>query len=141
MRFKIAIDIAQGMTFLHSSTPPLIHRDLKTPNIFMVATTVDAPVVCKVGDFGTSSRLYIDELQESSQRAVDNPTWLAPEVLRGNPYTEKSDVYAFGVMLWELVSGKRPFSNCRWFYEIEDFVNNGGRPDIPEVRVQYSIEC
>jgi serine/threonine protein kinase len=104
MRLKLATDIAKGMKFLHDATPPLVHRDLKTPNILMYACTSDAPVVCKVSDFGLSRRL--SPTMTLTKRSVDTPFWLAPEVMAGLPYSESCDVYAFGIMLWELLTRK-----------------------------------
>lgn len=94
MRIRMALDIAQGMAFLHSRSPPILHRDLKTPNVFVASIEPGAPVMAKVADFGLASRLFISELKERTKnRAVETPTWLAPEVLLEQPYTEKSDVY------------------------------------------------
>ena len=98
------------MNFLHSCTPPVIHRDLKTPNILLANTEEGARVCAKVCDFGLSMRMT----KSAAGREVGNPIWLAPEILkRGDKppeYDEKSDVYSFGIILWELyhIDG-RPF--------------------------------
>ncbi len=76
--------------------------------------------MAKVADFGLSSRLFLNELKERMRdRAVELPTWLAPEVLSELPYTEKSDVYAFGVILWELYTGEHPFLEFRFKYQVK----------------------
>jgi serine/threonine protein kinase len=57
LRVKIAADIANGMAFLHSAKPPIIHRDLKSPNILLATHSADAKVVAKVADFGLSGAM------------------------------------------------------------------------------------
>lgn len=129
LRLKIAIDMAHGMAFLHSINPPLLHRDLKSPNVLVSDWTKGSPVIAKVADFGLSSRLFVDRLHD---RAVENPTWCAPEVMKKKPYTEKADVYSYGVMLWELLTRKLPFDNYTFQHQVEDDVIAGIRPPIPE---------
>src|SRR5689334_10293832 len=90
-------------------------------------------VVAKIGDFGTASQLSISGFKEKSEaRAVSLPTWLAPEVLSEDVYTEKSEVYAYAIILWELVTRKHPFEEYRWMSELEDAVIDGKRPTIPK---------
>lgn len=110
-----------------SLTPPWAHLDLKTPNILLKSVTATDPVCALVSDFGTSAA--IDE--PLTVRVVDNPTWAAPEVLRGLPYTEKVDTYGVGLLMWELVARKTPFSDIQWIGELHDRVAAGGRPMIP----------
>lgn len=66
------------MAFLHALSPPLLHRDLKSPNVFMASLDEHGlQPMAKVADFGLSTRLYASELRESLKtRAVENPTWL-----------------------------------------------------------------
>eukprot|EP01105_Mastigella_eilhardi_P008792 TRINITY_DN2113_c0_g1_i5.p1 TRINITY_DN2113_c0_g1~~TRINITY_DN2113_c0_g1_i5.p1 ORF type:complete len:2389 (+),score=489.03 TRINITY_DN2113_c0_g1_i5:142-7308(+) len=123
---KIALDVACAMSFLHGSTPPQLHRDLKSPNILMCGTTETEPVVAKVADFGLTG------LQNAiSLRAVDNPVWLAPEVMRHEHPTTKSDVYSFGVILWELITRDCFFGEVKFANLIEKMVIAGERPPVP----------
>jgi serine/threonine protein kinase len=62
---------------------------------------------------------------------VDNPIWLAPEILLDKEYDEKVDTYAFGIILWELVSREIFFSECSFMLDIQDKVASGERPVIP----------
>jgi hypothetical protein len=81
---------------------------------------------------GTATELLNSGFREKSEtRVVSLPTWLAPEVLNEEEYTEKSEVYAFGIILWELVTRKHPFEEYRWMSELEDAVIDGKRPEIP----------
>ena len=92
-RLSMAYDVAKGMNYLHKRNPPIVHRDLKSPNLL-----VDKKYTVKVCDFGLS-RLKANTFL-SSKSAAGTPEWMAPEVLRDEPSNEKSDVYSFGVILW-----------------------------------------
>jgi len=86
---RMAIDAAKGMAYLHTSTPKIIHRDLKSHNLL-----VDENWKVKVSDFGLS-RIYGDT--QATMTACGTPCWTAPEILRNAKYTEKADVYSFGI--------------------------------------------
>jgi serine/threonine protein kinase len=91
-RIKLASEIASGMAFLHSKL--FIHRDLKTPNILLKREAGCEFHTAKVSDFGTCASVDFADVFHGSE--VDNPRWLAPEVLNDSPYSVKVDVYAFG---------------------------------------------
>ncbi|KAK9918746.1 hypothetical protein WJX75_006516 [Coccomyxa subellipsoidea] len=101
-RINIALDVARGMNYLHSCRPPIVHRDLKSPNLL-----VDKDYTTKVCDFGLSRVRRSTWLSSKSQAGT--PEWTAPEVLRSQSYNEKSDVYSYGVVLWELFTGQVPW--------------------------------
>ncbi|KAI5079949.1 hypothetical protein GOP47_0005428 [Adiantum capillus-veneris] len=102
-RVRMALDVARGMNYLHRLNPPIVHRDLKSPNLL-----VDKTWTVKVCDFGLS-RLKMKTFL-SSRSAAGTAEWMAPEVLRDEPSNEKSDVYSFGVILWELFTLQQPWS-------------------------------
>ncbi|GMY05305.1 serine/threonine-protein kinase EDR1-like [Fagus crenata] len=102
-RIKMALDVARGMNCLHASTPTIVHRDLKSPNL-LVGNNWNV----KVCDFGLS-RLKRNAFL-SSKSTAGSSEWMAPEVLRNDPSNEKCDVYSFGVILWELVTLTKPWS-------------------------------
>ncbi|XP_042989487.1 serine/threonine-protein kinase EDR1-like isoform X4 [Carya illinoinensis] len=102
-RIKMALDVARGMNCLHTSTPTIVHLDLKSPNLL-----VDKNWNVKVSDFGLSRLKHHTFL--SSKSTAGTPEWMAPEVLRNEPSNEKCDVYSFGVILWELATLKLPWS-------------------------------
>ncbi|KAL5714373.1 hypothetical protein ACHQM5_016342 [Ranunculus cassubicifolius] len=102
-RLRMSLDVAKGINYLHCLNPPIVHWDLKSPNLL-----VDKNWTVKVCDFGLSrfkANTYI-----SSKSVAGTPEWMAPEFLRGEPSNEKSDVYSFGVILWELVTMQQPWS-------------------------------
>jgi len=127
---QIAIDIAQGMSFLHNITPPLVHRDLKSPNILLASSPVEPYIIAKVSDFGLSRTV----VQSFVSKVVDNPTWLAPEVLKGFEYNEKGDIYSFGMILWELYHMELPFDefDFKFMSTLEDNILSGLRPSIDQ---------
>eukprot|EP00271_Cylindrocystis_brebissonii_P000893 TRINITY_DN11071_c0_g3_i1.p1 TRINITY_DN11071_c0_g3~~TRINITY_DN11071_c0_g3_i1.p1 ORF type:complete len:961 (-),score=224.53 TRINITY_DN11071_c0_g3_i1:406-3288(-) len=102
-RIRMALDVAKGMNYLHRRDPPIVHRDLKSPNLL-----VDKNWTVKVCDFGLSRMKHNTFL--SSKSGAGTPEWMAPEVLRNEPSDEKSDVYSFGVILWELATLQQPWS-------------------------------
>ncbi|XP_076940554.1 serine/threonine-protein kinase CTR1-like [Bidens hawaiensis] len=102
-RMHMALDVAKGINYLHCLSPPIVHWDLKSPNLL-----VDKNWTVKVCDFGLS-RFKTDTFI-SSKAITGTPEWMSPEVLRGEPADEKSDVYSFGVILWELVTMQQPWN-------------------------------
>ncbi|XP_020531650.1 serine/threonine-protein kinase EDR1 isoform X2 [Amborella trichopoda] len=102
-RLRMALDVAKGMNYLHTSHPTIVHRDLKSLNLL-----VDKNWVVKVCDFGFSRLKHHTFLSANS--TAGTPEWMAPEVLRNEPSNEKCDVYSFGVILWELATTCMPWS-------------------------------
>jgi len=134
IKLKIAEDIARGMYYMHNYKPPLIHRDLKSPNVLMKIEYVEEygypTIVAKVADFGLSRSLLLAGALKS--KVVDNPVWLAPEIMEGKPYDEKVDVYSYGVIMWETVTREDFLGHISFMSAIEEAVLNGVRPDIPD---------
>ncbi|KAJ8558320.1 hypothetical protein K7X08_005086 [Anisodus acutangulus] len=123
-RMRMALDVAKGMNYLHTSNPMIVHRDLKTPNLL-----VDKNWVVKVCDFGMSRLKHHTFL--SSKSTAGTAEWMAPEVLRNEPSNEKSDVYSFGVILWELTTLKVPWSGLNSMQVVGAVGFQGRRLDIP----------
>eukprot|EP01104_Vermistella_antarctica_P009100 TRINITY_DN2320_c0_g1_i2.p1 TRINITY_DN2320_c0_g1~~TRINITY_DN2320_c0_g1_i2.p1 ORF type:complete len:3638 (+),score=457.03 TRINITY_DN2320_c0_g1_i2:486-11399(+) len=130
--YRIALDIAQGMHFLHFDCfPPILHRDLKSPNILMASPNPNDPVVAKISDLGSSMIFY-----SSLSGGVDAKSdWSPPEVLTWKHYGQAADVYSFGIVLWELVACSHPFAEFSQFksdFRKKAAISDGGlRPSIP----------
>ncbi|KAL1541367.1 copper transport protein ctr1, variant 2 [Salvia divinorum] len=124
-RLSMAFDVAKGMNYLHKHNPPIVHRDLKSPNLL-----VDIKYTVKVCDFGLSR--FKANTFLSSKSAAGTPEWMAPEVLRDEPSNEKSDVYSFGVILWELATLQQPWGNLNHAQVVAAVGFKGKRLEIPE---------
>ena len=105
LKLKLILDIARGMKHLHSYSPIIIHRDLRSPNIFVDNLDCSSRFRVKIGDFGLSRLLSATLIGGEF-----NANWLAPEVMKQNQYTSKIDVYSFGIIMWEILTLARPFA-------------------------------
>lgn len=103
MRIKIALDAARGIQYLHDyAVPPVIHRDIKSSNILL-----DSNWTGKVSDFGLSLLGPTSDQESVPTKAVGTVGYIDPEYYALNELTLKSDVYGLGVVLLELLTGKR----------------------------------
>jgi serine/threonine protein kinase len=122
-RMMFAKDCALGMSWLHGSTPAILHLDLKTANVL-----VDETWTAKIGDFGLAQ-----QKRSINAGRVGSPVYMAPEMLQSSVFTEKVDVYSFGVILWELFTKKEPFEGK--YADVADLtnavVNREQRPEVP----------
>ncbi|EGC28777.1 hypothetical protein DICPUDRAFT_159737 [Dictyostelium purpureum] len=123
-RMQMAKDAALGMNWLHGITR-IVHNDLKTANLL-----VDINLRVKVTDFGFSQIKEGEEFQDKAAKGT--PLWMAPEVMMGNPYNEKADVYSFGIILWEILTKEAPYSHHK-DYDIffNAICHERERPPIP----------
>lgn len=99
----VSVSVAKGMQYLHSRQPPILHLDLKSPNIL-----VDDKWRAKIADFGLA-RVRRNTLVSGKSGFHGTPEWMAPEMLRAEDYDEKADTYSYGVVLWELLTAKTPW--------------------------------
>ncbi|KAH3762642.1 TKL protein kinase [Pelomyxa schiedti] len=103
---RIIVDITKGLSFLHSQEPAIIHRDLRSPNVFLECLDPDSPTVAKIADFGLSERLI-----PQASGLLLTWQWIAPEAMdtRISSYDEKSDVYSLGMVILETYTRAPPF--------------------------------
>jgi serine/threonine protein kinase len=100
----IALDVVEALVYLHSFDPLIIHRDLKSKNVLMAEDWT-----AKLGDFGIS-RIASEETMTGG---MGTTAWIAPEVLQGERYSEKADIYSFGIVLSELDTCGHPYNSNR----------------------------
>ncbi|XP_075066710.1 serine/threonine-protein kinase WNK1 isoform X3 [Mixophyes fleayi] len=123
--------ILKGLHFLHTRTPPIIHRDLKCDNIFITGPTGSV----KIGDLGLAT------LKRASfaKSVIGTPEFMAPEMYE-EKYDESVDVYAFGMCMLEMATSEYPYSECQNAAQIYRRVTSGVKPAsfdkvaIPEVK-------
>ena len=139
-RYRLALDIALGMQYIAGQH--LLHRDLRSPNIFLISRSPEeAPAypapIAKVADFGLS--VFAMPKASGDLRTW---RWLAPEVFHFSvrEYGLASDIYSFGMVLWELIDGAFPFGefNADEWEVQESIVKEGLRPTIGSCDPRYS---
>uniref|UniRef100_A0A0E0EV59 non-specific serine/threonine protein kinase n=1 Tax=Oryza meridionalis TaxID=40149 RepID=A0A0E0EV59_9ORYZ len=119
-RHRIALGSAKGLAYLHEDCHPrIIHRDIKAANILL-----DANYEAMVADFGLA-KLTTDTNTHVSTRVMGTFGYLAPEYASTGKLTDKSDVFSFGVMLLELLTGRRPVDTSNY---MEDSLVDWARP-------------
>jgi len=147
VKLDILKDIAKGMTHLHGMTPPIVHRDLRSPNIFLIASQVGKTTKynAKVGDFGLSQQFATKLTETLTTWCANSPImptvisnhshscgglaltftnsrrqWLAPEVIDAANcrYSEQSDVYSFAMLIYHSIHPKSYESFvCSFFFD------------------------
>ncbi|XP_060171932.1 uncharacterized protein LOC132603070 isoform X1 [Lycium barbarum] len=127
-RLVIAMDVAFGMEYLHGKN--IVHFDLKSDNLLVNLRDPHRPI-CKVGDLGLS-KVKCQTLISGGVRGT--LPWMAPELLNGSSslVSEKVDVFSFGIVLWELLTGEEPYAELHYGAIIGGIVSNTLRPPVPE---------
>ncbi|KOM40095.1 hypothetical protein LR48_Vigan04g029300 [Vigna angularis] len=127
-RLLIAMDVAFGMEYLHGKN--IVHFDLKSDNLLVNLRDPHRPI-CKVGDLGLS-KVKCQTLISGGVRGT--LPWMAPELLNGSSslVSEKVDVFSFGIVMWELLTGEEPYADLHYGAIIGGIVNNTLRPPVPE---------
>ncbi|KAL3629234.1 hypothetical protein CASFOL_026456 [Castilleja foliolosa] len=119
---QLALDLARGLSYLHYKK--IVHRDVKTENMLL-----DKNRTVKIADFGVA------RVEASNPNDMTGETgtlgYMAPEVLCGDPYNRKCDVYSFGICLWEIYCCDMPYPNLSFSEMTSAVVHKNLRPEIP----------
>ncbi|KAL3917491.1 MAG: hypothetical protein SGILL_004691, partial [Bacillariaceae sp.] len=160
-RIHLALQVAEGMTYLHNQDPPIIHRDLKSHNIFVHETFTDAEevedarakgesdgksklsqwlkpqkmtthstLVAKIGDWGSARATMSGS--RTMTHGVGTACWLAPEVINHARSSKFSDVYGYGIVLWELATREEVYQGLETTQIIAKVANENLRPPVPQ---------
>ncbi|KAL0793896.1 hypothetical protein Bca101_065273 [Brassica carinata] len=155
-RLKIALGSSKGLAYLHElADPPIIHRDIKSHNILL-----DESLNAKVADFGLSKLVGDPEKNHVTTQVKGTMGYLDPEYYMTNQLTEKSDVYGFGVVMLELLTGKSPIEGGKYvvrevkakmdksrnLYDLQEMVDttiiaNSGNLNGFEKYVDLALRC
>ncbi|XP_020584720.1 serine/threonine-protein kinase EDR1-like isoform X1 [Phalaenopsis equestris] len=122
-RLKMIRDICRGLLCIHRMK--IVHRDLKSANCL-----VNKHWTVKICDFGLS-RLMKD-VPMKDETSAGTPEWMAPELIRNEPITEKCDIFSLGVIMWELFTLSRPWEGVPAVQVVYAVANEGSRLEIPE---------
>ncbi|KAK4439150.1 Serine/threonine-protein kinase-like protein [Sesamum alatum] len=100
-RTRFALQVARGVQFLHSSNPPVIHRDIKSSNIL-----IDSKFNSRISDFGLALRGHVEDVKVKSTPPAGTLGYLDPGYLAPGDLSTKSDVFSFGILMLEIISGR-----------------------------------
>lgn len=160
LRLTLALQVAEGIAYLHNQDPPIIHRDLKSHNIFVHETFIGAEssppktggkkdknasensreednasprttMIAKIGDWG-SARASLAHGGRSMTHGVGTACWMAPETIKRGRSSKYSDVYSYGIILWELWTRNEVYADLGTAQIIYQVANEDLRPPVPE---------
>ncbi|KAG8046456.1 hypothetical protein GUJ93_ZPchr0008g13329 [Zizania palustris] len=135
LRVNIALDVARGLEYLHDgAVPPVVHRDIKSPNILL-----DQFMHARVADFGLSREEMVTP-NEADIRGTYG--YLDPEYVSSRSFTKKSDVYSYGVLLFEMVAGRNPQQGLMEYVELAAINADGkaGWEEIADSRLEGTFD-
>ncbi|GFR45490.1 hypothetical protein Agub_g6834, partial [Astrephomene gubernaculifera] len=127
----IASQVASGMAYLHSAN--IIHADLKAANVLLKRQPGSGRLQAKVADFGLSFRLEDPEATHATKGQLGSITHMAPEVLLHGRVSKSSDVYSFGIFLYELYTGQQAYWDVPQPMLAYHVASAGGRPLLPHL--------
>ncbi|KDP39031.1 hypothetical protein JCGZ_00788 [Jatropha curcas] len=135
LRVHIALDVARGLEYLHDgAVPPVIHRDIKSSNILL-----DHSMRARVADFGLSREEMVDKHAANVRGTFG---YLDPEYISTRTFTKKSDVYSYGVLLFELIAGRNPQQGLMEYVELAAMNSDGkvGWEEIMDSRLDGKFD-
>ncbi|BFU22689.1 protein kinase domain containing protein [Entamoeba histolytica] len=131
LRIKFMIDAAKGIEYLHSNG--ILHRDIKPDNILIVSVNPNTLVNAKLTDFGSSRNVNMMMTNMTFTKGVGTPMYMAPEVLDQKKYKMPSDIFSFGVSLFEAYIWNTPYpiEKFKYPWDIAQFIGSGKRLEKP----------
>ena len=137
-QLKICLDISLGIYYIHSRKPKVLHRDLKSSNCL-----VDRNLTVKLCDFGLS-KIYENNNQQTNSSST--MFWMAPEFILKQTFTEKSDIYSLGILIWEIITRDTiPYKGINeinfLFYDEEKLKIRPKFPDNINIEIRKLIEA
>ncbi|KAJ8921659.1 hypothetical protein NQ315_010568, partial [Exocentrus adspersus] len=139
---KMCVDVSKGCKYLEEMH--FVHRDLACRNCLVSSTDTESRIV-KIGDFGLARDIYKNDYYRKEGEGLLPVRWMSPESLVDGVFTSQSDVWAFGVLLWEIMTlGQQPYP-ARTNLEVLHYVRKGGRlgkpTDCPEDLYKLMLKC
>ena len=131
------VDIIKGIEFLHLQG--IVHRDLKSDNVFVLLDDKNQIISCAIGDFDTAKQI-IGVKAQKAMTVLGTPSWMAPEVMNARDcgeYGLACDIYSFGMVLYELLSQKIPYEDMNPM-QVPLLVTQGKKPPLPSLGDEYS---
>lgn len=147
--------VLRGLDALHGAAgvggKRILHRDLKSANVFAAFDRFGNVIDVKIGDFGISKLVETRGQGGGANTFVGTPGFMAPEVLRSQPYSTAADIWSFGAMLYEMLALQSPFAELAWDSDREKRVFDGEMPDlsmidgplqafVPTVKACFSLD-
>ncbi|KAG6420790.1 hypothetical protein SASPL_117329 [Salvia splendens] len=135
LRVQIALDVARGLEYLHDgAVPSVIHRDIKSSNILL-----DHSMRARVADFGLSREEMVNKKVSNIQGTFG---YLDPEYISTRSFTKKSDVYSYGVLLFELIAARNPLQGLMEYVELAAMNTDGkvGWEELADPRLDGRVD-
>jgi serine/threonine-protein kinase len=133
--FEIVTQVLSALVAAH--TKGIIHRDIKPENVFL-AVRVGCPPVVKLLDFGIVKPKHDDLELTHAGTIMGTPFYMAPELIRGAAFDHRIDLYACGVMLFEMLTGVLPFE-AQHYHKLAQMILRAEPPDVTELRPELSV--
>jgi len=112
---RISIEIIKGLSYMHSKN--VLHKDIKSENILF-----NEKMQIKLADFGNSTRIDEDTKKAEPQEAVGTSYWMAPESIAEQEHDGKVDIWSFGVVLYEMLTGLPPYNDIKDSEEVKNLI-------------------
>lgn len=136
-----ALQIVRALDYLHSKATPIIHRDMKSPNLLLFG---DGRLL-KIADFG-----HATDMHTVMTNCAGTVQWMAPEIIKSKSYDQTCDVYSFSIILWEILARQEPYSGDKFKHMmvpqfIHEVYTNDIRPDlidgVPKILMDIIVKC